>query len=302
MGPLRDPPSEAAERAKDRSDETFGGEASDASSVAKPRRAAVRANPALSATVEQTVVPRLTLLGAGDCERFFGAPETPSEPHARSVERLVREAIGPVPDAARGVLLEHDRGGWSPERLCVDLIAPAARRMGELWLEDHCTFTDVTLGCLRLCSTLRELADRPRDAAFWPEGRRVGVVMIAPAPGDGHTLGAAMLGFLFERAGWRVIGGAPEEARALERRAREQHVDVIALSVSERERAGALGGLIGRIRRASRNRGLGVMVGGPAFLENPGLAARIGADAFAVDARHAVRRATRLLELAGARR
>jgi hypothetical protein len=49
------------------------------------------------------------------------------------------------------------------------------------------------------------------------------------------------------------------------------------------------------VRRASVNRHVGVLVGGPAFVDNPPRVARVGADAVAVDAPTAVIVAKQLL-------
>jgi len=52
------------------------------------------------------------------------------------------------------------------------------------------------------------------------------------------------------------------------------------------------------VRDASCNPAIGVMVGGPVFLQHPELVQRVGADASAVDATTAVLLAQRLLDLA----
>jgi methanogenic corrinoid protein MtbC1 len=51
------------------------------------------------------------------------------------------------------------------------------------------------------------------------------------------------------------------------------------------------------VRRASRNPNIGVMVGGPIFLEHPEFVALVGADATARDGRQAVLQAQGLLAL-----
>ncbi len=39
----------------------------------------------------------------------------------------------------------------------LDLLAPAARLLGDLWLRDRCSFTDVSLGLVRLQHLMRDI-------------------------------------------------------------------------------------------------------------------------------------------------
>src|SRR4051812_20409857 len=72
---------------------------------------------------------------------------------------------------------------------------------------------------------------------------------------------------------------------------------VVGLSVSCDSRLDVLASCIHAIRRASRNRAIGVLVGGAVFVEHPELARRIGADATALDGRQAVLQAQNILAL-----
>ena len=56
------------------------------------------------------------------------------------------------------------------------------------------------------------------------------------------------------------------------------------------------------LRRASRNRAIGVLVGGPLFIDHPELVARVGADATAIDGGQAPIQAQNLLALLARRR
>jgi hypothetical protein len=57
--------------------------------------------------------------------------------------------------------------------------------------------------------------------------------------------------------------------------------------------------LIRDVRRASRNSGLGILVGGPMFIERPDLVGLVGADATAADGRQATLQAETMLALLG---
>ena len=82
---------------------------------------------------------------------------------------------------------------------------------------------------------------------------------------------------------------------------RHEWYAVVGFSVGSVVRLDALAEAIRKVRRLSRNRAIGVMVGGPVFLERPELVAMIGADATATDGRQAVLQAHRLLDLASRR-
>jgi methanogenic corrinoid protein MtbC1 len=74
---------------------------------------------------------------------------------------------------------------------------------------------------------------------------------------------------------------------------------VIGLTVGCREQLDGLSSRVAQIRRASRNRGIGVMLGGRPFTDQPDLAGRLGADTTAADARAATVRAEELVRLVG---
>ncbi|MEO1328405.1 MAG: cobalamin B12-binding domain-containing protein [Pseudomonadota bacterium] len=298
--------------------------------------AAGRGGLALAAAIEAAVVPRLALLGAVEgaaaapLGRRGGRSQSASAIRAGSptfsqiarqgasfsakdhradvaitdelVMRVAKHALSGSADQAAQDLHALALAGVSTERLCLELVTPAARLMGVWWCEDRTTFADVTLGTAHLTAALRGLSEGPRDPEFWGAlkgaDRRTGVALIAACPGDHHRLGASVLSVMFERAGWRVLSGVGRSGGDLAQIVAQEPVDVVALSLSVRDMIPRLGALIGRLRRASKNPRLGVMVGGPAFSQTREDAARVGADACASDARRAVAKAGRLMALA----
>jgi methanogenic corrinoid protein MtbC1 len=65
---------------------------------------------------------------------------------------------------------------------------------------------------------------------------------------------------------------------------RRNWFDVVGFSIGSEKLLDGLITLIRLVRRASRNRGLGVMIGGPLVQLRPELVALVGADASADDA------------------
>jgi methanogenic corrinoid protein MtbC1 len=178
------------------------------------------------------------------------------------------------------------------EPVCLTLLAPAARHLGDLWSEDICGFSDVTIGLMRLQSALLAVTV-PLGDSHTPSPRRT--ALLAPAPGDQHTFGLTMVAGFLERAGWSVTqlhDGSPE---SLELALRARWFGVLGLSAGSTVKLAALPGMLPRLRAVSRNPDLGVMIGGPLFVAQPELAFALGADCTAADGPHAVRAAEALI-------
>jgi methanogenic corrinoid protein MtbC1 len=90
--------------------------------------------------------------------------------------------------------------GLSIEDVCLDHLAPAARRLGELWERDRLPFTEVALASARIQAILRRLP--PARAMSRAVDNRGAV--FAAVPGEQHTLGVIMAADLFRRNGWDV--------------------------------------------------------------------------------------------------
>ncbi len=83
---------------------------------------------------------------------------------------------------------------------------------------------------------------------------------------------------------------------------RSEWFAVVGLSVASETRIDALANGIRALRRASRNRAIGVLVGGPLFLAHPELVGHVGADATALDGGQAPDQAQNVLALLARRR
>jgi MerR family transcriptional regulator, light-induced transcriptional regulator len=96
-----------------------------------------------------------------------------------------------------------------------------------------------------------------------------------------------MVAEFFGRAGWEVASGNIASATNAVDMARSEWFDVIGFSVGSETRLDWLKDCIATVRQVSRNKNVGVMVGGPVFLENPEYVQTVGADCTAVDAKDA---------------
>lgn len=205
-------------------------------------------------------------------------------------------AAAALTDELRGLLDRVDAllaSGVPVETVYLDLLAPAARRLGIWWESDACDFFDVTMGLWRLQEVLQALsAFAPWSAPLAATARRA---LFAPAPGEQHGFGAALVEEFFRRAGWQTWNAPAADAAELETLVAARGYDVIGLTVSVERHLAALPATIAGLRRASRNPDIIVLVGGRVFVVDPGLAARVGADATATDAAAAVDVAEQML-------
>lgn len=247
----------------------------------------------LVGTIEREIIPRLVLAHrSADSPR----PAIVADAVALGSEH-VAELCSLVIRSDLDVLLpyiERTRGRGVPlERIYLELLAPVARRLGEMWMADECDFTTVTLGLWRLHQVLHELSPSFQfDRDPLTEGKRA---LLAATPGEQHTFGLFMVAEFFRRDGWDVVDGPAFSAQELTATVRHDWFSVAGFSLSRQESAGQLTALIRDVRHASRNRGIGIIVGGVVFSDHPELVAQIGADASAVDGREAVRLAETLL-------
>jgi MerR family transcriptional regulator, light-induced transcriptional regulator len=247
-------------------------------------------------TVEGEIIPRLVLAGRN------------ARQESTSTQRHTKPTTEDVAELAR-LLLSHDAAvalafvesvrlrGTGLESICLDLLAPTARRLGELWDDDRCTFMQVTVGLCRLHGVLRQMNPAFRTPGLADTRDRGRRALLMPTPGEQHTFGLLMVGEFMRRAGWEVWTDFPGTQAELAAMVAGHWFAVAGLSLGSEARLDELTATIRSVRRDSRNRSIGVMVGGPIFVAHPEYVARVGADAMAADARQATERAESVFSL-----
>ncbi len=243
---------------------------------------------ALRRTIESEVIPRLMLAHRAGPMRFKTSPPVHAEPDVADVAEFTRLILAHgEPSVAAEYIEVLRKQDVSVESIFLDLLAPSARLLGEMWIEDTCDFSDVTVGLAQLRQLLHKYSPEFEDEA---ENQVIGLrALLAPAPGDQHSFGIGMVEKFFQRAGWSVQSFMSIEATKLRVLVHKRHFDVIGLSLSCEGMLPGLASTIEDIRKASKNRDVCILVGGPVFLSQPDLVSRVGADATAVDGRQAVR-------------
>ena len=188
--------------------------------------------------------------------------------------------------------------GSSVETIFVDLLAPAARRLGEYWDADSEDFVGVTMGLWRIQEVLRVLTTRIPPVARPGNGQRS--ALFSPMPGEQHSFGTLMVAECFQRAGWETDVLIEPTQSELTGKFATRYYDLIGLTVSNDCSTGALHSLVSTIKAVSSNPHVRVLLGGRVINDRPDLVTSSGADATAVDALSAVALADQLVPVSAA--
>ena len=234
----------------------------------------------LSRAIEDEIIPRLMLAHptAVDClPAALSVSGQVSQDDVRAFAQLVLE---PDENVAHACIDAMRTSGISVETIYTDLLAPVARYLGELWEDDLCDFTQVTVGLGRLQQVLRELSPAFNQSNASTSGNRV---LLLPGPGEQHTFGLVMVAEFFRRAGWDVGGGPWEAGADPVVMVKREWFDVVGFSLGNVEQLDDLAACIKNVRAAALNKSICVIVGGPLFLANPEYVAYVNADAASTD-------------------
>jgi methanogenic corrinoid protein MtbC1 len=250
----------------------------------------------LARALETEVIPRLLLSRQEASEPAHILEASQLGPTAEDVESVTRLAMQGDLAGATAFLRGLCARGVPLERIYLQLLAPVARHLGELWSADRCDFATVTIGlcCLQQLVLENSQSFGPRPGRHGSVERRI---LLAPVPGEQHSFGLLMVGEFFRRQGWDVSSGTGASVRELVAMLRKQWFGMVGFSLACDSRLDILSALIRDIRRTSRNPRIGILVGGKAFIDCPELAALVGADATATDGQQAVLKAETLLAL-----
>ena len=250
---------------------------------------------ALGRIVQTDIIPRLMLLDRGERQvRSDILPKLDTEAVAGFADLILGHDVTALMDAFTALKAK----GYSVDDLFLDLLAPSAALLGRMWDDDLCDFIEVTAGLAQLQFLLATFRSDGGIAPY-DDGRRI---LLMGAPGERHTFGLAIVEQFMRKAGWHVASGlasSPEEIADL---VGSELFGVVGLTLSRESHLDQLAASIQAVRRASLNPKIGVIVGGPVFLEHPEYVERVGADASAVDAPTAVLLAQRLLSSSQSKR
>lgn len=240
----------------------------------------------LAETVENVILPRLLLNFGVDTAEVVETISAGKPLNRDMISGFCRLVVGPDSrDAFRFVEILLERG-VSVEAVLLDLMAPAARTMGEMWEADLCNFVDVTVGLARVQQITRHI--RPWNGGNLDQNSQKGAVLLVPTPGEQHTFGLKIVEEFFLRDGWDVDcvmrAGAEEIAAAVA----EKPYDIMGLTLGGHRLLEPLRSAITLARYHSLNRSIKVVIGGVGLADYPNLKALVEADACVADVNDAV--------------
>jgi methanogenic corrinoid protein MtbC1 len=240
----------------------------------------------LAKTLESEVIPRLV-------DAHGKAARAPVHLEAREIEGFVGMLRNDSDAELAGFVEATQRRCLSVEAVFLQLFAPAARHLGELWVADRCDFSTVTICLGRLQRLLREWSPVFGTEVEHPaNGRRI---LLAQHPEEQHSFGLSMVAEFFRRDGWEVLGGVGGAVADPSAQVSREWFDAVGFSIGSESRIDWLRERIAKVRAATRNRSVVVLVGGPLFVLEPAWAQSVGADASGHEGGKAPRMAEDLL-------
>ncbi len=259
-------------------------------SAADERTTAKERFARLAIALESDVIPQLVR-----AHQPGGAVETPrpAPPTARQIQTFT-QLILHDDDAAVAHSVDQWRAkGLSTVSICIDLLAPTARELGVMWTDDRCDFAAVTIGLGRLQRLLRQYGPGLGTTVEHPvNGRRI---LLAQPPDEQHSFGLSMVAEFFRRDGWEVLGGIGGAVHDPSSQVATEWFDVVGFSIGSELNLDWLRERVVKVRAASRNRSMVVIVGGPLFNANPSWMRSVDADGSSQDGSHAPELAESLL-------
>lgn len=249
----------------------------------------------LSRLVELEVIPRLLLMhGASPSHPRVGPQVLLNEMHVDVLARLAAEGDAGSAGAYVHALLD---AGATEEQVFLELLAPAARLLGQKWEDDLYTFSQVTIALWRMQQILHDHRGRTLTIGGAQPAR--GRALLAVAPGAQHSFGVSMVSDLFGRAGWEVTQVVGGDWPAIKAAVSENWFDILGFSASTASDVAEIGSAILMLRKAAMNARLLIMVGGAAT-GIPALASVVSAaDLVGADVRAALDHAHRWMSGSG---
>lgn len=207
----------------------------------------------LRAAVEDQILPHLA--SAYRNKRSCEARRT--TPSLEVIEEIGQMAVAQQTRSLIQRLSQMASEGLSFRALLLEVIAPAADWLGERWMDDTLTFSDVTAG-----ANILERVVAALGADSDPPLRHGELVVLTAAPGEQHVLPVHLLGETLRHEGWAVHVDPSIANEELRRLVSQDEVAAVGFTCSDIERMGGIADLITSLRACSRNTKILFYIGG----------------------------------------
>jgi methylmalonyl-CoA mutase cobalamin-binding domain/chain len=217
-----------------------------------------------SGCLEEADVVALALKALSVLASRRGNP--PKRSRDERVKDLCAAAVHRDESRLHGVVAQMVSAGISTTDVAEDYVALAARKLGEAWVDDSLSFSDVTIGAARLQEIVRSLGNTIAGGSVTvPLGHRI--LLVIPAEED-HTLGAFVAANQFRRYGLWVhlaIGQSPEEVAET---VAAQEFEMIGISAAGRRALESVSNLVRTVKLRCPNCAPVVVGGNMCNLDN----------------------------------
>jgi hypothetical protein len=115
---------------------------------------------ALARTIEAEIVPRLLMSFARSSRPNDASNRDRGLPEPGDLDELARLLLAHEAEVASAFVQIVRQRGTSAERICLDLLAPVAKRLGTLWESGLCDFHELTRGLERLQAILHDVSKK----------------------------------------------------------------------------------------------------------------------------------------------
>jgi methanogenic corrinoid protein MtbC1 len=153
--------------------------------------------------------------------------------------------------------------GMGVDSIVLELIPRIARKLGDQWVSDNLSFTEVTIATGRLQKLIYSLDHLFQETRI--HAPTAHSIFISASPGSHHTLGPLILSNYFTWAGWNVHNESTPTQEGIQARVANQKLTAIAISVADYDQLDQLPVLIQSIRNKSLNPAIIVLTGGSLY-------------------------------------
>ena len=242
----------------------------------------------LGATIQSRVIPRLhaAMRDSLRSPRHPLAQRAPSRPLSDDVPALAENLLATDPRRAYDRIDALRQQGRSLDRIYLDLLAPVACHLRDLWSDDLCGLADVTIALCNLQGVLRHYAtDFYAEAATRESGLRALLVSPSEKRSDAGltNFGLILMSEFFRREGWNAWIERDLSGERFRRTVVGEWFDMVEVLATSDKQLDEISSGIKAIRRGSPNPAIGVIVCGQVFIEHPEFVRLVGADLVASD-------------------
>jgi MerR family transcriptional regulator, light-induced transcriptional regulator len=231
-----------------------------------------------ASVIENIIVPRLLMSHVNSSAIIEEKVSLRNVAVTDFIELTTRDDPASAIDYVRHLMAS----GVSFQDVLLELMAPAARILGERWEEDKASFVEVALGVARMHRILREFDGVP--SFLWSNAGFGRHALLLPAPGELHSFGLRLVQEFLLRESWTVTNKPVETVQQLGQLVSQDYYDIVGMSLSGQTIVEPFLEAIRVVREKSKNRHVKIIVGGHLFVERPELIESCGSDAYAVDA------------------